>query len=513
MQLTSPLFHMIIRPMAITRCPYCHAIIDEHDKYCNNCGTQLLFSEDDEIEEEIPGEKIVDAEVEEKDYTIEEPDDEKRPAPDEDLAEGTKETAVDELIAAEPPQEDDHTEEVILVDEIEAAGKDEADAQEPKPSSDDIGAAEVDDEEEPEEGLDLMEDDGLPAEEELADELEGEDKGTAEAAEETAGETEERPRTEVVPAREGETTESAAAPAVPEEPEVEYVTEPEAPDESATAGEAALRPATFDTKDLDELGRTVELSKDKVDQILEAMSEKQMPAPEVAGPEGAGMTPTGSLPPWASTMKGAPVFAEETGPVETRKFRGGEPQAPETEEEIEIFPKRRAPDSTVGLPEKIGQSPLPFEKGAVEGMEEEVRDEAEEPEEEEIEERQAPDLTHEHIVLPGEDARPVRRPAPVAEVRGEDEGAEGDEEPAPRGAFSFSAFFKAKAFDMLFVGLFWLVALWLAADSLDMSLFAILSAMSGSMILLYAVLLLIYYFLFKFFLGETLGDRLFRPRE
>ena len=181
--------------MAITRCPYCHAIIDEHDKYCNNCGTQLLFSEDDEIEEEIPGEKIVDAEVEEKDYTIEEPDDEKRPAPDEDLgseidedlAEGTKETAVDELIAAEPPQEDDHTEEVILVDEIEAAGKDEADAQEPKPSSDDIGAAEVDDEEEPEEGLDLMEDDGLPAEEELADELEGEDKGTAEAAEETAG--------------------------------------------------------------------------------------------------------------------------------------------------------------------------------------------------------------------------------------------------------------------------------------------------------------------------------------
>ena len=80
--------------MAITRCPYCHAIIDEHDKYCNNCGTQLLFSEDDEIEEEIPGEKIVDAEVEEKDYTIEEPDDEKRPAPDEDLG-----SEIDEVLA------------------------------------------------------------------------------------------------------------------------------------------------------------------------------------------------------------------------------------------------------------------------------------------------------------------------------------------------------------------------------------------------------------------------------
>ena len=37
--------------------------------------------------------------------------------------------------------------------------------------------------------------------------------------------------------------------------------------------------------------------------------------------------------------------------------------------------------------------------------------------------------------------------------------------------------------------------------------------MSRPMLLLYAVFILIYFFLFKFFLGETLGDRLFRPRE
>src|SRR5512135_3941934 len=78
MQLTSPIFLMIIKPMAITRCPYCHAIIDEADKYCNNCGTQLLFTEDEEVEEEIPGEKIIEAEVEEKDYTVDEPESEKR---------------------------------------------------------------------------------------------------------------------------------------------------------------------------------------------------------------------------------------------------------------------------------------------------------------------------------------------------------------------------------------------------------------------------------------------------
>jgi len=45
------------------------------------------------------------------------------------------------------------------------------------------------------------------------------------------------------------------------------------------------------------------------------------------------------------------------------------------------------------------------------------------------------------------------------------------------------------------------------------TLFDILGAMSGAMLLLYAVFMLLYFFLFKFFLGETLGDRLFRPRE
>lgn len=48
--------------MAIKRCPYCRSIIDEADRYCENCGTQLLFPEDENIEEDIPGEKILEAE-------------------------------------------------------------------------------------------------------------------------------------------------------------------------------------------------------------------------------------------------------------------------------------------------------------------------------------------------------------------------------------------------------------------------------------------------------------------
>ena len=47
--------------MAIRRCPYCKAIIDESQKYCNNCGTQLLFPNEEPGDEPIKGEKITDA--------------------------------------------------------------------------------------------------------------------------------------------------------------------------------------------------------------------------------------------------------------------------------------------------------------------------------------------------------------------------------------------------------------------------------------------------------------------
>ncbi len=64
--MTSAPFIFINEVMAIRRCPYCKAIIDETDKYCNNCGTQLLFPEDENIEEDIPGDKIIEEEEEEE---------------------------------------------------------------------------------------------------------------------------------------------------------------------------------------------------------------------------------------------------------------------------------------------------------------------------------------------------------------------------------------------------------------------------------------------------------------
>ncbi|MEN6561428.1 MAG: zinc-ribbon domain-containing protein [Acidobacteriota bacterium] len=546
--------------MAITRCPYCHAIIDENDKYCNNCGTQLLFADDDDVEEEIPGEKIVEAEVEEKDYTVEEPEGEKRPTGDrdleddieEELEEKTEEMRPEDLVdeegeEGEEDEESEPTEEVILVDENDAAaGKAGIAAAPEEDKTGEVKAPSVS--AAPQEGAESLEED---------EEDEEHGKGTMPIALDD----------EIEDELEEEEEELEPPPPSGERPEIEYVAETPPPDEAATAGEAALRPVTFDTKEFENLGRTVELSKQKVDRFIEGRAvaappaappeppsgrpeaepipeprsmpwaepmaqaepgrEEEGPAREEADAgEGAlAGTPepsTGALPPWASTMKGAPVFTEDTGPVETRRQRGGEPFSPDTEEGVEIFPRRRASDSTIGLPEQVRQAPLPFE-AAVAGEDADMEDEelADEERDEREEEEAAleipRDLTPEEVVLPAGQVSPIREPVLPARPREAAgpafEAAEEAEEPEPRPPFSFSVFFKSKAFDILFVGLFWLVALWLAAGSTGRTLFEILGAMSGPMLLLYGVFLLIYFFLFKFFLGETIGDRLFRRRE
>jgi len=445
--------------MAITRCPYCHAIIDENVKYCNNCGTQLLFSGDENVEEEIPGEKILDAETEEKDYTIDEPEGEKRPTKDPDLEEDleeeldeeTEKLALDKLVAEEAEVDDeDLTEEIILVDEIEAVGaggKDEpGEPGEKEETADVVKAAKDEDQEEDED-----------EDEEVEEPADKEDRLKAPADEETA--------------------EVAASPA--EE-------------------EAAPQPVTFDTLELEGIGKTVELGKEQIDKFLEVLAKKEA---EAEPPPKTAREPSGTLPPWASTMKGAPVFPDETGPVGALDQGAADTPAPAGEEEVEIFPRRRDSDSTIGLPERVSQSPLPFEQGAAEEEEEE-----EEPAEGEAREKIFP--TAGPVRPEREAVRPVRE-SERREAEAEEEG----EEPAPRPPFSFSVFFKSKAFDVLFVGLFWLVALWLAATSMGATLFDILGSTSGSMLLLYAALVFLYFFLFKFFLGETLGDRLFRERE
>jgi len=480
--------------MAITRCPYCHAIIDENVKYCNNCGTQLLFADDEGVEEEIPGEKIIEANTEEKDYTVDEPEGESKPKEDPDLEEEieeeTEELALDKLVAEEVGEEDeDLTEEVILVDEIKAAeagGKGESEKPEEKERTANVVMATKDEDEEEDEGED----------EEGEEPADKEDRLKAPVDEETAEVAASLPE-EDAPARK---TDELPPTAEEPEPVIEYITDDKDRDEDQPDEEASPKSVTFDTLELEGIGKTVELGKEKIDKFLEVLAKKEAEVEPL--PKGV-REPSGTLPPWASTMKGAPVFPDETGPVGALGKVVADTAAPAGEEEVEIFPRRKDSDSTIGLPERVSQSPLPFEPGAAEGEIEEG-----EPDDDEAREKIFP--TAEPVRTEREAVRPAReseRREAIAEA--EEEG----QEPSPRPPFSFSVFFKSKAFDVLFVGLFWLVALWLAANSMGATLFEILGSMSGPMLLLYAVFVFIYFFLFKFFLGETLGDRLFRERE
>ncbi len=724
--------------MAITRCPYCHAIIDETDKYCNNCGTQLLFPDEDTIEEEIPGEKILDAETEEKDYEIDEPgkvssggfvDEDEREGDSEEVKTSELEEALEgeppdrnirELIEeeepAEGPGEEDELEDIILVDEIaaqeagthdfvdeeeelivrpeerppttavieaasetgpaaeqeapvletgspEASAETEPAAQETAPAEAEPTAAETPAQpfeltaEEPqtaapaeppareapqekdeetraylinpipldEHELESDEDESpveLPGDDETA-EIAGDeavpDVSEAEGTSEKPADEEERTgeilaaEPEVEEARVEPATEEANA--VPAEPvrEPTPVTwreptpppmremEPEEPAAEPGAPEEPSKPVTFDTGELDGIGKTIDLSKARLDSLIEEMVEEQEveekqavcepepaqgvePTPahaadeelslaaasfqeeevpptvetkpfrdpeEEPAPAAEPVPKTGTLPPWASRMKGRPTIpdtgetGEELSPFEEAKKSVGAfgptpglpEEAPAKDEtpdaEVEIFPHRKMPDSGIGLPERITQAALPFAEtsaAAEEGarpLDEDVEDalgteEIEAETSEGLGEIQAEEPVEERVDEPAVEApvRPAAPPVPPPTPQREavpapvQEPAQAEAiEREPRPPFSLSLFAKSKGFDLLLVGAFWLVAMWVAARTLGSTLFEMLGESPTALVGLYGILVGLYFFLFKFFLGETLGDRLFRERE
>jgi len=115
--------------MAIRRCPYCKAIIDEADKYCNNCGTQLLFPEDEYVEEDIPGDKITEEEEEDEEEENDEGEEEEVEEIEEvegwDEEEKGKELEEEEEFFEEAGDEEDRLKEEELKKKYEVALEDD----------------------------------------------------------------------------------------------------------------------------------------------------------------------------------------------------------------------------------------------------------------------------------------------------------------------------------------------------------------------------------------------------
>lgn len=392
-------FPFINKAMAIRRCPYCKAIIDERAKFCSNCGTQLLFPEDEFIEEPIPGEKIVEEEErkeeEDKEIELEE---------EEEVLEEEEEQAVEERG------------EINLEEEY----------------------AEERNEEEPEEEVKL-EDGGKNRDKEkifsLIEKEESKLISHVEKHEENfLLEDEKRTYHE----------------------EEKKETEPEKELEEELA---------FKAEDLEKALETSEFEKDEIEKFLASVKqerEKQIsnledvlspPVQEKQSPS----SPIDDIPPWASKIRDVSMDELSISPAEEESEGYFEDETRLKEGETKIEKGKSKPDSGVGVPEEIFQKSLPFE--------------------------------------------------------GEKEEAHNHKGRRIKISSRFSQWLKSRIFDLLFIAAFWVISLWLASRVMEVNLFNLIAATSLSIIIFYFILLSVYFFLFRFFLGETLGDHLFAQED
>ncbi|MGB7295230.1 MAG: zinc ribbon domain-containing protein [Candidatus Aminicenantales bacterium] len=423
--------------MAIRRCPYCKAIIDEQDKYCNNCGTQLLFPEDEYVEEEIPGDKIIDAEEDEEEEE------------EEELVEKQPEKTE---IAEEEEEEKETSEEL---EEPEEEGR-----QEEEDSEEDEELRAPAKEEEPGGKFEKEE------VEERSTEEEGEhaESGEAMGNKMTREEEEEEEEEEEIEVEEIEERVEAAA----EEPEEDKIIEqrlaPPGEDDTDKKYQVSIEKdeLVFKTKDLDNLTRTVDEGKENLEEFLENFQQEREETGTITSDTKE------ELPPWASGMKERSPLGE----IEEEK----EEETPgEIEEEKPPTRPEWTTDSGIGIPERVTQtqSGLPFTDTTVPPTSERLEVAAEE---EEVDEE-------------GEAGRKPRR------YRG------------------FSLKLKSKLLDLVFITALWLIALWFTSQVIGVSFFRLITGSPGPVLAFYFILLLLYFFLFLYFLGETLGDHYFSEED
>ncbi|HAV40818.1 MAG TPA: hypothetical protein DCW97_00190 [Acidobacteria bacterium] len=491
--------------MAIKRCPYCRALISDQDEFCKNCGTRLLFPEDEEIEEEIPGDKIIE--------------DDRRQAKNEDWPESEdkpteaftpeQSTPFEEEAELEEGQAEgqENLEEVIVIDEEASPGQKvttetsglETRKTETKKTPEELIFSQVEDdlpfpEEEKEEKTEpAVKASFRERDEDWAEKLEnlGEEILQTEEEDEAASSARiEKPEpglvTRIVEELEQEIKQ--AEPSTPEKPGPGLVTqlvqeiEAESKNENQGAEEKKID-GTFNTGELEGLGPTIEIGQRQVEDFFKILEEKEKERVEVNKAKSE-TGESGSIPAWVHDLKEASTELLEPGPDESQQLE-------ETEEE----PYSSSP--TMGFPEKVTRSQLELEE---EEREEEEKERELEMEIEEQEAEEGTDFLYE--------------PETGTSCLGEDEPGSLTASKT-RGAIPLSpgAFIKAKVFDLLFMVLLWLLTIWLAAHSMQVTIFKLLGVAASSLLLFLLILVSVYFFLFYFFIGETLGDRLFRDSE
>ena len=313
--------------MAIRRCPYCKAIIEEGAEFCSNCGTQLLFPEDEKIEEEIPGEKIVDDDSDDDDE-VDPPEEEK----DADPVAGDLSDSVEE---EEPPLKHEEevepeesaekkTEESVRLQDVEVVQEPEDDSQEEKDGS-------VESQLEEQEILSETMEEESDAEEEWSEEEIHEEESV--------------------------------------EISLEGINEEEVIKEIEKETHSDSKEKVLKMEDLEKTVESSEIEKQEIDRFIDSMRQDQgediPPAPIPKEPvhedpvsftpplfeKQVKVPPTDGLPTWASKIKGKPPSS-----------------IPITEAEKEFVPLEKPPtlDTEMGLPEVVAQKDLSFSEKTIE---------------------------------------------------------------------------------------------------------------------------------------------------
>ncbi|MBC7362115.1 MAG: zinc ribbon domain-containing protein [Candidatus Aminicenantes bacterium] len=511
--------------MGIKRCPYCRALISDEDQYCKNCGTQLLFPEDEEIEEEIPGDKIVednrqrdtteDLTEEEFEENLEDLENKEK---EEELAE-EKEEKLEVLKEEEAKEEiEEGEEEVILVDEETSEQEIEKETGETKVFSRAMTKAPT-----TEEILFAFEEEKLPFPEEkgtgelesateFTEKTEGEDlikKIEKEILEEEIREMEKKAETQP---QEGKTpglvTQIVQELGVEEKAKRKKEIIAEENQDKLTAGKETIikreerasdsATFTFETAELGKIGPTVELGKRQVEDFFKILEEKekQRLKEKARQLEKSNPEEPGEIPSWIKEVQTADLKTGSTElikpAVETTETK--ETGMIETGTGEEWLEEETASEPTMGFPERVTRSQIEIEK------EEEYLGEEEMELEEQIGEEET---EKEYIYQESAETATLHQ-------REVSRGEFGEETLPPLG---FKNFVKAKIFDLLFIIVFWLVSIWLAARSMNVTIFKLLDVATNGLLIYLLILTVFYFFLFYFFIGETLGDRLFREGE
>lgn len=533
--------------MGIKRCPYCRALISDEDQYCKNCGTQLLFPEDEEIEEEIPGDKIVEdnrdrdesTEFVDEELTAIQEEEEEFSEVEEDTfkGEGQEEEVEEELeeeneiedtiedtereeaeLEKETIEEAEEEEEVILVDEEISDKRRESEELKSftrptpeSPTTEEIlfGFEEKElpfpEEENREESTTVSELSGKTQTLDLVEKVEkiekevlGEDSQTeitgahlaekkgpglvTQLVQELGIEERGRAKKESL-TRESQEKIKIGKTAVSE-------------DQQQAEQQAEKREAlTFETAELSEIGPTVEMGKRQVEdffKILEEKEKERLKEKQEQLKKGTSEE-TGEVPSWIKEIQTTDLETGTTELIKTseEELIEGEEGMIETETGEEWVEEETPSEPTIGFPERVTRSQIEIEK--IDTGEEEI-----EFEEQAIQEEPTGEISTGEIV----------------QGRTQEEASSEESSTAitlpPLG---FKNFVKAKIFDFLFIVLFWLVSIWLAARSLGVTIFKLLEVASNGLLIYLLILTAVYFFLFYFFIGETLGDRLFREDE